>query len=86
MDLQSLHDDNVADEVMIPGCCDQPEVPGGGGGEGQQARGELQGADQDADHQAQAGGVQGGVRREISPETPERGEIRNLLFIIFLFK
>ena len=56
------------------GCGDQSQVAGGCGGEGQQEGGELQGADQDPDHQAEAGRGQGRVCREISPETPEGGQ------------
>merc|ERR1712242_81361 len=51
----------------------QPQVPGGVGGEGQPEGAVLQGADQDPDHQAEAGRGQGRVCGEVRAEAAARG-------------
>merc|ERR1712038_624243 len=51
----------------------QPQVPRGVGGEGQPEGAVLQGADQDADRQAEAGRGQGGVCGEVGAEAAARG-------------
>merc|ERR1712210_194457 len=55
------------------GCGQQPEVPGGGRGEGQPEGEDLQGADQDPDCQAEAGRGPCRVCREVSAEAAEGG-------------
>ncbi len=57
-----------------PGGGEQPQVPGGVGGEGQPAGAGLQGADQESYDEAEAGWGEGGVCRAVCPEASERGE------------